>query len=398
MTSPTLPTNVALDDALRAGLSALRERDLERTLRIVSRKEGAIVETKNGTAVDFSSNDYLGLATDPRIAEALIAAVKQYGTGSGASRLISGNNPEHIALESELAEYFDAEAALTFSSGYSANVGILPALVGRGDVIFADALNHASLIDGCRLSRADVHIYPHISVAGLADLLAKHRSSGRRALIVTDGLFSMDGDHAPVGEIIDLAKRYNAWTYVDDAHAIGTGGVDGRGSASAARRHGQVDVTIATLGKALGVAGAFVYGSSTLIQYLINRARSFVFTTAMMPAQAAAAREALRIMKAEPTRREKLLANSIRMTRMLHGAGIQSLGEAGSHIVPIMIGDASKTVAIGAQLSSRGYLVGALRPPTVPTGASRLRVTLSAAHTPLQIGGLAETLAVLLRE
>ena len=205
MTSPTPPSNVALDDALRAGLSALRERDLERTLRVVSRKEGANVETANGTAVDFSSNDYLGLATDPRVAEAVLAAVKEYGVGSGASRLISGNNPEHIALEAELAEYFDAEAALTFSSGYSANVGIIPALVGRGDVVFADALNHASLIDGCRLSRATVHIYPHISVPGLTDLLERHRSSGRRALFVTDGVFSMDGDLGPVAESVDLA-------------------------------------------------------------------------------------------------------------------------------------------------------------------------------------------------
>jgi 8-amino-7-oxononanoate synthase len=396
--NPSTTTLCSLDDALRAGLDALRERDLERTLRVVSRREGAIVETKHGSAVDFASNDYLGLATNPRLAEAATNAIREYGIGSGASRLISGNNPEHVALECELADYFESECALTFSSGYAANVGIIPALVGRGDAIFADTLNHASLIDGCRLSRASVYIYPHLDVTALAALLQEHRASARRALIVTDGLFSMDGDHAPIAEIVDLARQFGAWTYVDDAHAVGVLGVDGRGSASAARLQGQVDVTVGTLGKAFGVAGAFVYGSATLIQYLINRARSFIFSTAMMPAQAAAAREAVRIVRTEPTHREKLLANAIRMTRMLHGDGIQAMGDAGAHIVPVMIGDAGAAVAAGAQLASRGYLVGALRPPTVPNGASRLRITVSAAHTPLQIGGLAETLAGILRK
>ena len=398
MANPSHPAHTSLDDALRAGLDALRERDLERTLRVVTRHEGAVVATKHGSAVDFSSNDYLGLATHPRLAEAATNAIREYGVGAGASRLISGNNPEHVALEDELAEYFDVSHALTFASGYSANVGIIPALVGRGDAIFADTLNHASLIDGCRLSRATVHVYPHLDVAALATLLQEHRGAARRALIVTDGLFSMDGDRAPITEIIDLAKQFDAWTYVDDAHAVGVLGVDGRGSASAARRQGQIDVTVGTLGKAFGVAGAFAYGSGTLIQYLVNRARSFIFSTAMMPAQAAAARAALRIIRFEPTHREKLLANAIRMTRMLHGAGIEALGGAGAHIVPIMIGDAGATVLVGGQLVSRGYLVGALRPPTVPNGASRLRITVSAAHTPLQIGGLAETLAGILRK
>ena len=389
---------MSLDDALQAGLDALRDRDLERSLRVVARHEGAVVDTKLGTAVDFSSNDYLGLATHPRLAEAATNAIKEFGIGSGASRLISGNNPEHVALESELADYFEAEQALTFASGYAANVGIIPALVGRGDAIFADTLNHASLIDGCRLSRATVHVYPHLDVGALATLLEEHRGAARRALIVTDGLFSMDGDRAPIADIVDLARQHDAWTYVDDAHAVGVLGVDGRGSASAARRLGEVDVTVGTLGKAFGVAGAFVYGSSTLIQYLMNRARSFIFSTAMMPAQAAAAREALRMIRFEPTHREKLLANAIRMTRMLHGAGIEAMGGAGAHIVPIMIGDAGEAVMVGSQLVTRGYLVGAVRPPTVPNGSSRLRITVSAAHTPLQIGGLAETLAGILRK
>ena len=234
---------MSLDDALQAGLDALRDRDLERSLRVVARHEGAVVDTKLGTAVDFSSNDYLGLATHPRLAEAATNAIKEFGIGSGASRLISGNNPEHVALESELADYFEAEQALTFASGYAANVGIIPALVGRGDAIFADTLNHASLIDGCRLSRATVHVYPHLDVGALATLLQEHRGAARRALIVTDGLFSMDGDRAPIGDIVDLARQHDAWTYVDDAHAVGVLGVDGRGSAPriAGRRNGNVN-------------------------------------------------------------------------------------------------------------------------------------------------------------
>ena len=379
-------------------LQELKELGLYRRMRMISGPQGPRVVLDGKPVLLLCSNNYLGLADHPRVREAAADAAMRWGVGSGASRLVSGTMTVHRRLEERLAEFKHAQAALLFGSGYAANFGVLTALVGRGDAIFADTLNHASLIDGCRLSRATVHVYPHLDVTALATLLREHRGAARRALIVTDGLFSMDGDRAPITEIVDLAKQFDAWTYVDDAHAVGVLGVDGRGSASAARRQGQIDVTVGTLGKAFGVAGAFAYGSGTLIQYLVNRARSFIFSTAMMPAQAAAAREALRIIRFEPTHREKLLANAIRMTRMLHGAGIEALGGAGAHIVPIMIGDAGATVLVGGQLVSRGYLVGALRPPTVPNGASRLRITVSAAHTPLQIGGLAETLAGILRQ
>jgi len=388
----TLPVQHTIDDVLAAELADLRHRNLERQLRTTARRNGAIVETDRGPAVDFSSNDYLGLASDERLIDAAAAALREHGVGAGAARLISGNSPEHEALEHELAGFFGAERALTFSSGYAANVGIIPALVSRGDAIFADALNHASLIDGCRLSRAVVHVYPHADCSALAALLDRHREEARRALIVTDGLFSMDGDLAPMGELVDLARRFDGWTYVDDAHAVGVLGEYGRGTAIG------VDITVGTLGKAFGAAGAFVYGSETLIQYLLNRARSFVFSTAMLPAQAAAAHAALRIVQAEPERREKLCANSRTLRGALSRVGADVDTTATGPIIPVLLGDETRTMTIGATLAQAGFLVGAVRPPTVPAGGSRLRITASAAHTREQIDGLGNALAAALRE
>ena len=332
------------------------------------------------------------MASDERLIAAATAALREHGVGAGAARLISGNSPEHEALERELAEFFGAERALTFSSGYAANVGTIAALVSRGDAIFADALNHASLIDGCRLSRAAVHVYPHADAAALAALLDRHRGGARRALIVTDGLFSMDGDLAPIGELVELARRFDAWTYVDDAHAVGILGDQGRGTAT------HVDVAAGTLGKAFGAAGAFVHGSGTLVQYLLNRARSFVFSTAMLPAQAAAARAAVRIVRGEPERRERLRANERAMRVALSGAGVDVDLSATGPIVPVPLGDETRTIRVGAALSRSGFLVGAVRPPTVPAGGARLRVTASAAHTREQIDGLGNALAAALGE
>lgn len=396
-----------IDDALAADLAQFRVRDRERSLRQVWNRRGAVVDTENGIAVDFSSNDYLGLASDPRIAAAATAAISQMGVGAGAARLISGNTPEHDALDEDIARWFGAERALSFSTGYAANVGTISALAARGDVIFSDALNHASVIDGCRLSRADVHIYPHADVDTLRALLDRHRASARRALIVTDGLFSMDGDVAPIADIVDLAHRFDAWSYVDDAHAIGVLGPDGLGSAAAADLHGQVDITVGTFGKSFGVAGAFVYGSDVLARYLMNTARSFIFSTAMIPAQAAAAREALRIARAEPERRERLLMNA-QTIRCHHEPSAappsRSASDAGegsrrsvSPIIPVVIGDDARTMRIAAVLAKQGFLVGAIRPPTVPVGSARLRITASAAHTAEQITGLGAALSRALR-
>jgi len=386
-----LPAQHTVDDVLAAELARLRDLHLERHLRTTARRRGAVVQTDRGPAVDFSSNDYLGLAYDRRLIAAATAALEEHGVGASAARLISGNSPEHEALERKLAQFFGAEQALTFSSGYAANVGVIPALVSRGDVIFADALNHASLIDGCRLSRATVHVYPHADADTLAALLDRHRGEARRALIVTDGLFSMDGDLAPISELVGLARRFDAWTYVDDAHAVGVLGDRGRGTAVG------VDITVGTLGKAFGAAGAFVYGSETLIQYLLNRARSFVFSTAMLPAQAAAARAALRIVCAEPERREALCSNA----RALRAALSRSVADidttAAGPIIPVILGDETRTMSVAAALAGSGFLVGAVRPPTVPVGGSRLRITASAAHTRDQIDRLGDALALALR-
>jgi len=393
VTATSTLNHPGLDDVLRAELSRLREQHLERVPRTVGCRSGAIVETEHRRATDFSSNDYLGLASDPRLVDAATQVASQQGLGSGGSRLISGNNPEHEALEAEVAAFFDAEAALTFSSGYAANVGIIPALVGREDAIFADALNHASLIDGCRLSRATVHVYAHADATALEAMLVRHRAHVRRSLIVTDGVFSMDGDRAPLANLVDLARRFDAWTYLDDAHAVGVIGDSGRGTASSVKLHGEVDVTIGTFGKSFGVAGAFVYGSATLRRFLLNRARSFVFSTAASPPQAAACRAGVRIARDEPWRRDRVRANAIMLRAQLADNGIDVLGQHDAHIVPIVIADAERVVAIGRALADRGFLVGAVRPPTVPDGGSRLRVTVSAAHTAEQITALANALS-----
>lgn len=384
---------MSLASTLADNLAALRAAHLERHLRVISGRCGAVVQTDRGRAVDFSSNDYLGLASDPRLVAAAAAIGPRLGGGATASRLIAGNTDEHDALDAAIAEFFGAEAALSFSSGYAANVGIIPALVGRDDVIFSDELNHASLIDGCRLSRATIHVYPHADTAALARLMAVHRASHRRALIVTDGMFSMDGDTAPLGEIVALARRHDAWTYVDDAHAVGISGPNGRGTVERLGLAAEVDVLVGTLGKAFGVAGAFAVGPRVLRDFLVNRARSFIFSTGPMPAQAAAARAALDVVRANPALRARVPENARRLRRSLGDVGIATIGEADSHIVPIVIGDAVRTVQIGAALSERGFLVGAVRPPTVAPGTSRLRVAVSAAHTPDHLDAFAETLA-----
>lgn len=347
-------------------------------------------------AVDFSSNDYLGLAVDPRLAEAAAVALRQAGTGAAAAPLISGHHPLHDELERALAACKGAEAALLFTSGWAANLGAIPALAGRGDAVYSDALNHASLIDGCRLSRAEPRIFPHADLDALEALLAADAGRFRRRLIVVDAVFSMDGDLFPLAALVRIARRYGAWTYVDDAHGTGVLGAEGRGAAERWGVEGEVDVVMGTLGKALGTAGAFVAGPAVLRDLLLNRARSFVFSTASPPALAAAALEALRIAHAEPWRRERLRANALRLREGLEQLGHPPPGEPDGHIVPVVIGPADATVRAGDQLRERGWLVGAVRPPTVPAGTSRLRITLSAAHTDEQVDGLLAALAEVL--
>ena len=387
MTATESTAASSLDSALAADLATLDRAGLRRVLRPVSERRGAHVTINGRDAIDFSSNDYLGLASDPRLATAIVEAIRGEAIGAGAARLISGDHPLHETLERELAEFKKTEAALLFGSGYLANIGTIPALVGRRDVIYADALNHASLIDACRLSRAELRTFPHLDLATLAESLDADRGKFRRRLIVVDGVFSMDGDLFPLCEMVNIAQAYDAWTYVDDAHGTGVLGEHGRGSAEYWKIEGQIDVVMGTLGKAFGVAGAYVTGSRVLIDYLMHRARAFVFTTAQPPALAAAASAALRIIQEEPDLRVRLRRNASRVRAALHVPGPPD-----GHIVPVLIGESEATMKVGAALRERGIIVGAVRPPTVPLGTSRLRITISAAHTDADIDRLLETL------
>jgi 8-amino-7-oxononanoate synthase len=350
-------------------------------------------------ALDFASNDYLGLAADSRLADAAADALRVHGTGAGAARLITGNHPLHEELEHELASLKGAGAALLFSSGYSANTGVIPALTDREDLIYSDELNHASLIDGCRLSRASVRVVAHCDPDALEELLKRDARRGGHRLVVVEGVFSMDGDRYPLRELLDVARRAGAWTLLDDAHATGVLGAHGEGSAAAAGLGpGSIDVTVGTLGKAFGCAGAFVTGSRVLIEYLRQRARTFVFTTGSPPALAAAALAALRIAREEPWRREHVAARAVALRALFARAGLEVGGAAESAIVPVVVGEPDRTMRAAAALLDAGFAVGAVRPPTVPEGTSRLRITLSASHSPDDIESLAAAVSKMLLE
>ena len=387
----------SMDGALSQELAALERAGLRRRLRPLHGRTGASVADSNRVLCDFSSNDYLGLATDPRLALAAATALDSAGTGAAAARLISGHHELHDELERALARFVGTEAALLFPSGYMANLGAIPALVGRGDAIYSDVLNHASLIDGCRLSRADVHVLPH---AGLADLeRALERQGGgryRRRMIVVEGIYSMGGDLYPLDALVPLARRYDAWIYLDDAHGVGVLGPNGRGSGEHWGVGDAVDILMGTLGKACGVAGAFVAGSRPLVDYLTNRARAFVYTTGTPPALAAAARRALEVVAQEPERRGRLRDNARRLRAGLAARGWPAAGPDDGHIVPVVIGASEATMAVAAALEAAGFLVGAIRPPTVPAGTARLRITVSTAHDAAAIDALLDALAAAL--
>jgi 8-amino-7-oxononanoate synthase len=391
-----LPLASSLDDALRAELGAIDAAALRRRLRPMQRVDGATLVAGDRRLVDFASNDYLGLATDPRVAQSAVTALRDGGVGAGAARLITGDHPLHERLEAALAALKGTARALLFPSGYAANVGTIPALAGRDDVIYSDALNHASIVDGCRLSRATVRVFPHGDVDALDALLAADAGRFRRRWIVVEGMYSMDGDLFPLDELVPLARRHGAYTLVDDAHASGTLGADGRGSAAHFGVDGAIDVTVGTLGKAFGTAGAFVAGSAPLCDVLLHRARSFVFTTGSPPALAAATLRALDIARAEPWRRARLRQNARRLREGLAAMGRPVAGLADGHIVPVWIADPARTAAAGDALAARGFAVGAIRPPTVPAGGARLRLSVSAAHDSAQIDGLLAALAEVL--
>ena len=327
----------------------------------------------------FCTNDYLGLANNPAVKQAAKRAIDEHGAGSGASRLVAGTLPIHKELESALARLKGAEDAVVFGSGYLANIGTVSALTKAGDVVYSDELNHASIVDACRLSRADVRIFPHADARILGEMLATDDAGGRR-LIVTDGVFSMDGDFAPLPELARLASEFDCYLMVDDAHATGVIGPDGKGTAAHFDLEGSVEIQMGTLSKALGSYGAFVAGSRQLIDLLINHARSFIFTTALPPASAGAALEALRIVEREPERLERLWRNAANLKQGLTSAGF-NLGLSETFIIPVIVGGASECVRMAEALLDEGVFAQAIRPPTVPKGASRLRVVPTSEHS-----------------
>ncbi len=343
--------------------------------------------------VNFGSNDYLSLAADPRVAAAASVAIAEVGFGAGASPLICGHTGQHAALEARLAQFTGCEAALVFSSGFAANVGTIAALVGRGDAVFSAAANHASLIDGCRLSRAEVFVFPHEDLATLEQQLAA-AAHVRRRLIVCDSLFSMDGDAAPLAELAALAAQHRAMLLVDEAHATGVFGSGGAGLVEALGLEQQVHVRIGTLSKALGSAGGFVAGRRSLVDWLVNRARPYVFSTAHPPAVAAAALAALDIVATEPQRRRRLLELAAELRQELSGQG-WNVGRSTSQIVPVIVGPAERALELAAELRRQGFFVPAIRPPSVPEGTSRLRASLCSGHAEEDVARLASALRAL---
>jgi len=377
-------------EELQGELDALQRDGLKRTRRTLELPCGPQAQVDGQPLISFCSNDYLGLANDPALVDAACAGARIWGVGSGASHLVSGHLGAHAALEDKLAEFTGFARALLFSTGYLANLGIVPALVGRNDAVFADRLNHASLIDAVQLSRADSQRYPHADLATLERLLAT--STARRKLILTDAVFSMDGDLAPLPGLLALAERFDAWLVVDDAHGFGVLGRQGRGSLAhfnlpAAERL----VYMGTLGKAAGAAGAFVTGSATVIEWLQQRARSYIFTTASSPIIACALASSLELIAAGDARRQHLwqlvaqLRDGLAATRW-------RLLPSPTAIQPVIIGDNHDTLRIAGALYARGLWVPAIRPPTVPKGTARLRVSLTAAHSEAQLARLVDAL------
>lgn len=363
-------------------LQQLRDQGLYRSMRLVSGAQGRMVSLDGADVLLFCSNNYLGLADHPLLKKASIAAVEKFGTSSGAARLVSGTMELHLQLEERIAAFKGTEAALIFNSGYAANTGILSALAGRGDVIFSDRLNHASIVDGALLSRAKLIRYPHNDTAALRRLLERHRGTGR-VIIVTDGVFSMDGDSAPLQDLAQLKCEFNALLMVDDAHGTGVLGAGGRGSAELQGVQGAVDLHMGTLGKALGSFGAYLAGSSELVAYLVNHARSFIFSTSLPPAVLAASLAAFDIVDSPEGAglRSLLEGNVERFSAALVREGFDTMGSR-TQIVPVFIGNPHTTMRFTQRLLAEGIFVQGIRPPTVPTGSCRLRCTLMATHTP----------------
>jgi 8-amino-7-oxononanoate synthase len=371
-------------------LDDIRDSGLLRRMRVVSGPQGPSVLVDGQPVLLLCSNNYLGLADHPRVREAAAEAAMRYGAGAGASRLVSGNMTIHRRLENQLADFKRAEACLLFGSGYLANAGVVSALAREGDVVFSDELNHASIVDGCRLARAETFVYDHADPDHLEWGL--QQAEGRGSLIVTDGVFSMDGDIAPLEEIVELGLRYDARVMVDEAHGTGTLGPEGRGAVADAGLENEVDVIVGTLGKALGSYGAFVCCEQTMARYLVNTARTLIFSTALPPPAVAAAMAALHLLREQPRRVEKLNRNAGVLRDALASHGL-SAGDSETQIVPLVIGDADEAVRASERALEMGVFAQAIRPPTVPAHTSRLRLAVMASHTKTELREAAATLA-----
>ena len=375
---------------LQKALDRRRAEALYRNRRVIDSAQGPVVRSGGRELLSFCSNDYLGLAADPRVTAALVCGAERWGAGSGAAHLVSGHCAAHHALEEELADFLQRPRALLFSTGYMANMGVLSALLGRGDQVLQDRLNHASLLDAGLASGARFQRYRHIDTTDLARRIDP--TAGRR-MIVTDGVFSMDGDAAPLQVLAQLARQHDAWLMVDDAHGFGVCGPGGRGSVEAAGLSAdQVPILMATFGKALGTFGAVVAGSEALIETLIQQARTYIYTTAPPPAVAEASRAALQLVRDEPWRRQRLQTLIARFRRGAEQLGLPSMA-SDTAIQPLLVGDSKAALQLAADLEQDGILVVAIRPPTVPAGSARLRITLNAAHQEIHVDRLLESLA-----
>ncbi len=375
---------------IEARLAELKELGLYRRMRLVSGPQGPRVVLDGKPVLLLCSNNYLGLADHPAVREAAAEAAMRWGAGAGASRLVSGNMTVHRRLEERLADFKGAPAVLLFGSGYLANTGIVSALAGAGDVVFSDALNHASLVDGCRLARAETFVYDHADVEHLAWGLEK--AEGRGALIVTDSVFSMDGDVAPLEEIVDLARRHGARVVVDEAHGTGCLGPGGRGAVAAAGLEDEVDVVIGTLGKALGAYGAYACCDASMARWLVNSARTLIFSTAPSPPAVAGALAALELLESQPQRVDRLQGNGVALREELAREGF-GVPAGATPIVPLVVGDPALAVQVCEAALERGVFAQAIRPPTVPAGTSRLRLAVMASHTRTELRGAARALA-----
>jgi 8-amino-7-oxononanoate synthase len=374
---------------IESRLADLRDADLFRRTRLVSGPQGPRVVLDGRPVLLLCSNNYLGLADHPRVREAAADAAMRWGVGAGSSRLVSGTMTIHRRLEERLAAFERTEAALLFGSGYLANVGVVSALAGPGEIVLSDELNHASIVDGCRLARADTRVYDHCDLDHLEHLLRE--ADGRASVIVTDSVFSMDGDVAPLAGIVELAHRHDCRVVVDEAHGTGCVGPDGRGAVAEAGLEGEVDVVVGTLGKALGAYGAYAACSAAMAQFLTNSARSLIFSTAPPPPAVAGALAALDLLVEQPRRVERLRQNADTLRDELAREGFEVAGST-TQIVPLIVGDAGLAMRICEAALERGVFAQAIRPPTVPAGTSRLRLAVMASHTKAELRDAARVL------